>query len=168
MQPVFEYIPNVFPDQDDLFLSFTNHLEWFRRNDASRDEIYIYRDSKKKPNARIEHVWSHIEKMTGVKYNSCCAERYLTEKDGFSWRSDSGKSVDLDRPLVIANFGGSREISFKEFGPAAGEAMFTKYLVGGGVLVLPPQFPKYFRYRMHGDKYANQLVTLTFREILFS
>lgn len=168
MKPTFEYLEGIFPDDDVIYNALSAGLNWLRRPGGERDEFYMYRGTGKPVPDAVNHVWNHVEKMSGQLFNSCCAERYLHATDGSVWRSDSGKTIDMNKPLIVACFGDTREMWFKPFGENASKDVFTKYLCGGSVLALPPHFPENFRYKISGDMNMAPLITLSFKHVLLT
>lgn len=182
-------------DPDEMFERLMA-LDWTRRGNVPRDEIYFndtdvpytygsgehartYHPDTKLP-WPITAIRNELEGRLGCVLDVCFLNRYMTARDQLGWHADDSPEMDPRRPIVTVSFGGERDIMFRRkvavivptarsLGQAAALAPVERLILAhGSAAVMQPGMQQGWLHRIPKSSRSDigPRISLTFRGYL--
>lgn len=127
---------------------------------------YTYSGVKKKPQPWTQEllvIKKHLEKFTGVKFNSCLLNLYHDGNDGMGWHSDDERELDPQTPIASISLGAVRKFNFRH---RSDKTTVSILLENGSLLLMNPPTQIFWKHALMKSKTIQESrINLTFRKI---
>ncbi|MCP9749419.1 alpha-ketoglutarate-dependent dioxygenase AlkB [Ferruginibacter sp. HRS2-29] len=105
-----------------------------------------------------------VEKLTGIKYNSCLLNLYHDGDEGMAWHSDDEKALGKNSSIASWSFGAERRFAFKHKKSAEKVSLILEH---GSLLVMKDTTQTFWLHRLpKSTKVTHPRVNLTFRTMV--
>ncbi len=167
-----------------LFEQLRDELRWVRHGTTPRMEYYVnkikvpYTYGKEEfartyhpqpEHNAIECVRVAVEMYTGVEFEVCFLNRYVSAQDHLGWHSDNSPEMDDERPIAIVSLGAEREIMFRDIPfhngiDYRGMPAERHLLTAGSLCVMAPGMQDTHQHRLpKSGRQCGERISLTFR-----
>ena len=155
--------------KNDEAVIFGKHFVTARKVAWYGDENYAYTYSNK---TRIALPWTRqllgikeiVERLSGVKYNSCLLNLYQNGDQGMGWHHDDEKGLGKDANIASVTFGAERRFDLRH---KTNREKISIMLQHGSLLVMRGTTQTYWHHQLPKSKKITQpRVNLTFRTML--
>lgn len=127
---------------------------------------YTYSGVKKYPSPWIPElivIKDKVEKLAGMKFNSCLLNLYHNGNEGMGWHSDNEPELDETAPIASISLGQGRKFSFKH---KQDKTLVSIFLENGSALIMHPPTQEFWNHSLPKTKRFNEArINLTFRAI---
>ena len=108
-------------------------------------------------------IKSQVEKITGVRYDTCLLNLYEHGDQGVGWHADED-ALDADSSIASLSFGAERRFDFRH---KETQETFSQHLAHGSMIVMQGVIQNYWKHQLpKTKKIKHPRVNLTFPRIL--